>query len=302
MNRKFIFLAIFLAVCVNARAIILYDGDNDANTSAPANGAPWGNVVQVYSSAGNITGSAVYLGGGYFITANHVSMNSASAISFNNGSDKHAIDAEYGTIQVSDGVDLKIFKVGGSVVEGIPSVNIGLDIVPNGTEILMIGGGLGRNPDAQYAPPLDAVPWGNSTAKMRWGENKINSVLNVSGDGYEYLSYAVVYTSGAQEESMGDFEAALTFYDSGSAFFYFVDDAWYLGGIATSVKTSGKSTYGTEEFSGLVGEGSDFAIYVLLAAYADEIRGIMTPVPEPSACAFLLGLFAFGFVRCRERK
>lgn len=65
------FLGFLLGMAIDAQAIIFYSAGNEHNTTDPGGGLPWQNVVEVRSSSG-ITGSGVYLGNRYVLTAAHV--------------------------------------------------------------------------------------------------------------------------------------------------------------------------------------------------------------------------------------
>ncbi|MCX6935096.1 MAG: hypothetical protein NTZ01_02740, partial [Verrucomicrobia bacterium] len=65
-----VFLAVF-SLLNSAHAIVFFSQGNDYNLTNPGGSLPWDNVVQIRSSTGP-TGSWVYLGNGYVLTAGHV--------------------------------------------------------------------------------------------------------------------------------------------------------------------------------------------------------------------------------------
>ena len=107
------FLEVFLP---RTAALIPYgtgpsDLNNAQNTTPPANGAPWYNLVQF----GQNNASGVYLGNGYVLTAHHVSMVDSglviNGVSYNRDTSftPLQITENEGTTAYADFVDLKIF-------------------------------------------------------------------------------------------------------------------------------------------------------------------------------------------------
>ena len=83
------------------------------NTTNPGSGAPWDEVASVTNSSGthSTSGSAIHVGGGYMLTANHVSL-AQGYVSFD-GSSTYQI-ASGSSVQVMSGtdvVDLKVFQI-----------------------------------------------------------------------------------------------------------------------------------------------------------------------------------------------
>ncbi|HWB60232.1 MAG TPA: hypothetical protein VG733_12120, partial [Chthoniobacteraceae bacterium] len=106
------FLAVFAFVHA-ARALIPYDTgtdtDNTYNTTPPLNGAPWNYVAEVTNADVSTDASAVYLGNGFLITANHVNLGTSVLLD----GTSYTIDASYTPEQVGD-ADLKLFKILGN--------------------------------------------------------------------------------------------------------------------------------------------------------------------------------------------
>ena len=279
----------------SASAIILVDGGNTLNLSDPGNGAPWDEVARVTNASGThkTSGSAVHLGGGYMLTAHHVSLNQGF-VSFD-GVTTHQI-SEGSAVQVISGTDvtdLKVFQL-----TSHPGT-VGVNLFPENAKGLEgsfgaathIGWGVGHDPSDTSNP----WAWGNAaTSEKRWGVNDFERAVGLaysrSGTNYSFEALETALDSDATAN-----EAAATLYDSGSG--YFLEDSvgeWFLAGTIVTVSTSGSSTFADDG-------SQDLNYAVRIAEYADEIGALMSApisVPEPAAFTFLLSLFccvyAFG--------
>lgn len=268
---KSLLLSVFsaLVLITPARALILYGGDNSANTTDPGGGVPWQSVGQV---AG---GSAVYIGGGYMLTANHVSL--GGSVTFD-GVTYYNIKASSAQ-GLGGGVDLMVFQL-----EELPSVAAAkLLLTPSenfDSSMTMIGWGVGRD-----GTPVgeNAVGWGDaSTVAKRWGQNVLRGAEVVSDSGYEYESLvSMLGSSTGDPAGLGANEAAATIYDSGSGVFQQIGGEWYLVGITTAVTHSGVSIFGDDSLAD--GEGGNYS--VRLSTYSGEIIAL---VPEPMSIGLLL--------------
>ena len=118
---RFLFVLVVFSCAWRAEALILYGLDNSANQSDPLTGVPYDAVAQVLNSGSGVTGSAVHWGGGYMLTANHVSTDLAGGTVTFDGGDSYTIDGGFTPQQVSPGVDLKIFKL--SSTQGVTGVS-----------------------------------------------------------------------------------------------------------------------------------------------------------------------------------
>lgn len=285
----------FLALCapVFAQAIINFGLTNSDNLTSPGGGLPFDSVAQVENNDGtSLSGSAVYLGNGYMLTANHVSMR--SFVTFDNGSTYIARDLSYTPQQVAPNVDMKIFRLAQD--PGVTPVNL----LETGSElasvVTLVGGGVGRDPSTPV--DSDVVPWGNSgpTAAKRWGENVLEPlVVNL---GYQSGSYEALFTvagssnPGTVQTGVGDTEAGATLFDSGSALFQNIVGQWFLIGLTTSVSTNGSTTFDEDTFAvvnnTLIIDGGDLTFYARVSSYADNINAII--IPEPAHSAAVLGL------------
>lgn len=286
-----------LAASRSALAIILVGGGNLINVSAPGDGAPWDEVARVTNASGThkTSGSAVHLGGGYMLTANHVSL-SQGYVSFD-GSTTYQI-AGGSAVQVnSDGevLDLKLFQLldhpGTTGVALFPEYAKGYEASFGAAT--QIGWGVG------HAPVDGANPWtwGDAgTSEKRWGVNAFEFAQTISyahsGTNYSFESLITALDSDATTD-----EAAATIYDSGSG--YFIKDAsdnWFLAGTIVTVSTNGSSTFANDG-------NQDLNFAVRIAEYADEISALMSDpiaVPEPARAAWALAGVAT-FLTLRRR-
>lgn len=269
----FVRSALILTLCApffppNVSGLINYGKDNAGNVNDPGTGVPWANVARVTNATGTLVdASAVYLRDGYMITANHVG--NRSHVTFD-GTSLWEVDPD-SYQQVAPGVDLKTFRLKGT--PDLPPVMLYEDSLANqdlSTSSVLIGWGVGRDPSV--AIDTAVVAWGtNATQAQRWGTNKTlpqsQIVTYTSGTAYSYDALRTrLLTSGGADE------AAMTLYDSGGALFQFIDNTWYLSGIATVVSSeNSQSIFGNNS----TGDLNHFA---RISTYSDAIQAT---IPEP---------------------
>jgi hypothetical protein len=282
-------LAFALLIWQPAEAIILFGLNNSANQTDPGTGAHFASVALI-SDAGmtNPQGSAIHLGNGYMLTANHVGMQ--PYVTFD-GSTYYERDLSYIPTQVAANVDMKIFKLTAEPTVG--AVNLYDGSSEQISDATQVGWGLGRDTTV----PVDSatVAWGdNSTIAKRWGLNVPRGLAMVN---YQAGSYTAMFTvlgsDAGNPAGLGDNEAAATTYDSGSALFQNLGGVWYLIGLTTAVETLGSSTFGNDQFNDPNGHRNYF---VRVSAYHSEIVAL---IPEPSSCGLLAGGL-FLLVICRR--
>lgn len=262
-----------------AGAVILFGLDNTANRTDPGTGVPFSSVGML-SDAGlaNPMGSAIYLGGGYMLTAHHVGMK--PYVTFD-GTTFYQRDLSFSPVQVAANVDMQIFKL-----TTTPTVAAAHFYTGTGEQVApatLVGWGKGRAPTV----PVDslAVTWGdNSTIAKRWGLNTPRGLVTLS---HQTGSYAGIYTvlgsDAGVPAGLGAGEAAATLYDSGSGLFQNIGGTWYLIGLTTGVDTSGTSNFGNDQG---INPNGDLNYFVRVGTYASAIAAI---IPEPSAGALLAG-------------
>jgi Trypsin len=274
-----------------AGALVLIGADNSQNLLAPPDGAPWQYIAQV----GNGKGTGIYLGGGYVLTANHVTTSLASpyntvlldGVTYN-------LDPNYGTdgsLHLENGsVDLKLLHIlGNPGLAPLPLISSTANDL--NTACTIIGWGQGKG----AAVPNQGWMWGgDTTLARRWGTNTTLGAIITSGSTPELQT--------SFDFSAGDNEAQLAEADSGSGLFEFLGGQWVLAGVGVDVTTQGEALYDNDlTTSGAQPDRSDF---IELKSFASDIERI-DGVPEPGSVGLLLcgGLLVAGRRRRgRERK
>ena len=252
----------------SASGVILYSGDNTANQTAPASGAPFYAVARVCNSDGSGTaGSAVYISGKYMLTANHVT--NSSHVTFD-GNTFYARDTAFTPQQIAGtNVDMKLIKL----IEdpGLNAVSLNTDAsIDSFAEATLIGWGVGRDPNvADTGTGLTNIwAWGNnSTLAKRWGTNNFIGIHNAPYGGGTYSALVT-----ALDGNGGSDEAGAAIYDSGSGIFIQDGSTWKLAGITTSVSDVSGSSTSTFGFAG------DYNFFVRMAQYASQVTAA---IPDP---------------------
>ncbi len=262
-------------------ALILYSGDNAANQTAPANGAPFDQVgsicVTVPTSNGN--GTAIHLRGKYFLTANHVYIGGGRSVTFD-GLSFYKIDAAFTPVRIStasDTVDMKVCKLveDPGLSELALNTNTSQDR-SSATTSVMVGYGKGRDTaQADETGTERTWDWGSTgTTAKRWGSNTVEGTNSISGiEDYNYSYDGLVIKIDAEA---GNDEAALALADSGSPLFQQIGGQWVLSGLATLVSKDGSSTFGvTSGLGPLATFSGDQNYYVRISSYAAEIEAAL---------------------------
>jgi len=306
-----VLLAALLLVASTAgesRAVVLFNLPNSANQSDPGTGVPWGSVAKVSDSAGGSqTGSAVHIGNGYLLTANHVTINATSRFVTFDNSTFYEIDPsfkagsrQYGK-QVAANVDMAVIKLT-TIPVGVPSAVV----LPNGQELIapatLIGWGFGRDPSAPLGSAV--VNWGStSTAAKRWGFNVPRDAVAIAYDSYSYEALRTVTGGTSNPSGLGDAEAGLTTYDSGGGLFQQLGGSWYLIGVNAAAE-SNPTTFGPDRISNILSRG-DYNYFGRVSAYDTQILAL---VPEPdsgllaAAAMTILGAVAMHRRCCQAAK
>lgn len=272
-----------------ASAIILFGLGNSANQTDPGTGAPFDSVARVFTTIGGTTrGSAVHLGNGYMLTANHVDVTTNQSFTFD-GVTPYALDTGFTPTQVAAGVDMKVFKL--TTTPTVAAANVYTGVAELTESATLVGWGRGR----LVSVPLESavVSWGGSeTIAKRWGMNDPDSYFNAtySHNSINYNFESIVTILGTDTgvpAGLGDSEAAITQYDSGSAMFQFIGGQWYLTGIAVTVETSESSTFGNDAIVPGRGDANFFA------RVGNHDGQILALVPEPAVALLIpIGVLA----------
>jgi hypothetical protein len=249
-------ISISLLFCaIQAHALILYDGvddANDPNRSDPGTGAPFDAVARVCDSSGGSTaGSAVHIRGKYMLTANHVV--NRSHVTFD-GSTYWARDTAFTPITIGT-ADIKLIKL----IEAPGLADVTLHTSASGDDVSYTSGfgrnqitvdvigtliayGRGRNLSVEdtAAGTDNTWTWGTTLAK-RWGTNQIEGTTTISATSEYNYNYSALRIS--LDADVGNDEAGLATFDSGSGIFVQNNGNWTLAGIATVVQTANSSTF-----------------------------------------------------------
>lgn len=231
-----------------AYGLILFGADNQATTAHPGltlggvfDAAPWLSVGKVsLADDSGLAGSAVHLGHGWMITADHVSLAGNRGVVFGEGIGFYALDPTFNPQQIGT-ADVKIFRL--QSTPNVPAVPIHTGPITTAPS-LHIGWGVGRDATALQQA---TVGWGaDSTSAHRWGLNNPAYFANLeyNYNSKTYTQTAIVTLAGS-DTANGIYEAALTRYDSGSGLFQWIDGAWHLAGIGITVEVNNTSFFGT---------------------------------------------------------
>lgn len=220
--KKSLLTGLFLVVAgiLPARAMVLWGLDNGANQTDPGSGVPWGSVGKVVNSDGSLlSGSAVYLGDGFLLTANHVTMDLTYSFVTFDEVEFFSIDPafkggsrSYGK-QVASGLDMAVFKLTSIPVSATAAILLPTAIESFGAtaSATLIGWGVGRVPSAPVY--TDTVTWGDATTSdKRWGVNAPRGTAAIPYDAL--VTYAgTTNAPNPSNRGLGDSEAAATLYD-----------------------------------------------------------------------------------------
>lgn len=274
-------------------------------------------------------GSAVHLGNGWFLTANHVSVNSWISVSQNGETAK--VSYVDNTLNSSYGADLKLFYVedyqsltslssvgiaSQNAYASLETTTFGYSRTENiitgytyerGTLITIAGAGFDRDDSA--AIDAETVSSNGLRGTVHAGESSLFTTQTT--DGFNYLITMAETETGSAQALTGD---------SGGGMFVYFEDEWYIVGTITSVYPSiststaifgsydeAKLTYGSDGRPTIDPSAlyeNSLTIALNLKDYADTINAIIatTPVPEPAETAFLAALLSIAAIAVVKRK
>lgn len=332
-TKNFLKISIFAITSLfpfSSNAVITYGESNlssEVDYQNPENSA-LKSVVAVSDS------SAVHLGNGWFLTANHVSVNSSISVSQNGETAK--VSYVDNTLNSSYGADLKLFYVedyqsltslssvgiaSQNAYASLETTTFGYSRAENiitgytygltyerGTLITIAGAGFGRDDSA--AIDAESVSSNGLRGTVHAGESSLFTTQ--STDGFNYLITMAESKPGSAQALTGD---------SGGGMFLYYEDEWHIVGTITSVYpniSTSTAMFGSYDEAKLI-YGSDgrptgidpsalyensLTIALNLEDYADTINAIIatTPVPEPSETAFLAALLSIAAIAVVKRK
>ncbi len=284
-----IFLVLGVVTLSPIHAVVVHNG-TPANLLAPVDDPGWNAIGTISAPAG--PASAIFLGNndgfGWFLTANHVSLSSATLnIGVNNYTVFSGID-QIGT------TDIKVFRVNAPVL-GITPVTLASSTPAAGADVVMVGFGAtgtfatwnaGTDPWTSPGSDASGYEWTGPNVKQ-WGTN----VLHQSGvtDYPPNLSIVTDFdnVAGEGQGSRGD---------SGGAVFYKNGMNWELIGMMVTV---GVTPNGTDYFSSFTGQPSETSVSfingvpaaksVTFSAQISDYRSdILNAIPEITTLGFLV--------------
>ncbi len=304
---KFYFLFVGMMMLVQpVEAVVVASGG--PNNTAPGGQPFWANV-------GTISGtSAIYLGDGWVMTANHVASSLPPTVSFGGvgyatqpGS-HHRLQNLANTPTLSAFTDIVLFRL--SAPPTLPGVSISAATPTVGSEVMMIGNGqaqegalthwnrtviAGENNDVWVeVSEISSTISGYETTgthEVRWGENVVeNNAFFVNVGTVATPVHVISYSTRFDEVGLVN-EAQAVIGDSGGGVFSFNGNSWELSGMMFAVN-------GYETQPG----GSASAIHgatTLIADLSYYRAEILTIIPEPSV-AVISVLGVCGFFRRRR--
>lgn len=238
---------LLLLMGTNAWGVVVANPNpGNLQSSPPANGAPWDNVLITNTASG------VYIGGGWMLTAEHVFDDNQNPFVVHN-SINYLADltksyvltnpAYFPTSGMTAGSDVVLFRLQ-SAIPGLATIPLGN--VSANLDIAMIGFGGGKS----------------------WGANNVEgspAIVNVNWSENDFETFFTDYDTATQSEgqAVGG--------DSGGGAFAFQSGAWKLVGIMNAVDTS---------------SNPDRTFMANISTYSTEINNIILTqgnIPEPSS-------------------
>lgn len=293
------FLALFAFARASSAMIVYESGDsldNTYNTTAPGNGAPWNYVGQVTNTGTTpetgpgTDASAVYLGNGYVITAQHVDVGPSFNTVITLDGTSYAVNFSSAT---PVGPDLELYQIIGN-----PNLApLTLTSAATGTNDLnmnatMIGFGEGKAGVIMQSGSDVGFTWGDDTTYAeRWG-------TNVTLGTYFYDANNVAFLGTAFNINLGVNTASASLGDSGSALFENFSGTWELAGIWDAVDGTTPTSYYADSPNEADGMDNSYAIEI--EPYSAQIQA---DIPEPASVALLgLGAAALAVYARRRRR
>jgi hypothetical protein len=215
---KAISLLLLGCAVTTSLAIILYGtADPEVNTTAPS-AALAANGWNLQGFWGANTGTPI--GPHHFITAAHVGGSIGQVFSFRG--------VNYTTVSATPdpSSDFQIWEIAGTFPEWAQLYDGNTE---TGLDMVVFGRGSIRGAEVRVNGALKGWQWGAYDARLRWGQNKVSSIINdPSHSGSELL--VAQFNSNATAN-----EAHLGYGDSGGGVFILENSTWRLAGINFSV-------------------------------------------------------------------
>jgi hypothetical protein len=207
-----------------AAAVIIATGDGTANTTAPADDFGFDNV-------GSIAETAVYLGNGWVISANHVSQGDVRLV----GRDWPSVPGSKLRLRSPDArvsADLALFRLR-EPLPPLASLHVSQTGPGVGEHVVLMGNGPDRG-EPVVSEGKRGWSWADSHS-LRWGTNQVHATgLTVQagiGDS------TVAFSMRLSPTHPTPFESTVGIGDSGGAAFVKRDGRWELAGVLFAAKT-----------------------------------------------------------------
>jgi len=262
------------------RAVLIATGNGVGNTTAPANDPGFANIA----SAQGRTGSAVYLGNGWMLTANHV----GAGATLLDGVIYDAVPGSAHQLMNMPGAtntqlaDMLVYQIDGA--PNLPSLQIAASAPQSGQAVTMIGDGRNRAlTTSSFAVQSgswkllgSALPtaahkgftWAGSN-QIRWGTNTVDGIGFPQGSGStQNVSFSMSFSA----TNATPYEAIGTSGDSGGGVFAYnqATRSWELMGLMSAYsqftsQPANLSVYGNMTYA------------IQLSSYRDQILSYLTP-------------------------
>ncbi len=283
---RFLLLLTLLCLAAPSPAVVIDSGDGSGNTTMPVPDPGWDYVA---ARGGSLT--AVYLGDGWVLTANHVPTGAVEL----GGVSYDPIPGTDWRLRNADGskADLKLFAL--QTYPSWPLLPIA-SITPSlGTDVVMIGQGLDRGAATSWDPngPPPPGPIGGylleNTRTLRWGTNQIEDIpVDPIEDTWAIGTIFDAIGSGGTPH-----EAQAANGDSGGALFVENGGSWELAGLLYVI-----FIYNGQPANAVLYGSATYAAD--LAMYRDEIKDV-TGLPEPVGALPIGALLVGALARRRAR-
>lgn len=294
--------------------------DPSAYSSAPTGNAGWANVGWGGTGiASGSAGSAVYLGNGWALTANHTYSGSIrlGANSDGSGGTVYTASTSYKLKNPSDGsvTDLRLYKL--SSTPNIPAVTIASNSPSDRQAAMIIGTGLDRGSSLQSYNVQDPQGHTGTVDGFNWGTTRVKTYSNttVTATGLHYAANSfgpAAFTGFSMNFVNSTGQGVVADKDSGGAIFTYdtSNGQWQLGGIVegiTNVLIGPNNAYTAVQFGGGSGTTGGFqmapsvSVAIDLSVYRSQIESYMN-TPAPASAALLLAAVPLLLLRRRRTR
>lgn len=263
-----VFAALLLGA-VSAQGLVIASGDGTGNTDPPRDDPGWERMGTKSPCPPQCGLTYVYLGGGWVLTAAHVTAQNVRLL----GDGREYPRVEGSAVRIGgrrSRVDLLLFRIQGAPER--PLLPISETTPPTGTPILMIAAGQSRGEPL----PGDPSPgWSfRLPARLRWGTNR------VFRSGVTRFTHVFSMRFERPQNPLATaYEAHAVRGDSGGAVFVHQNDRWELAGIL--VAATQPATYGGESFAADLAYYRDELLGIIHGAATDSPNGSGAPRTAP---------------------